>query len=84
MDSFLSCMCIVCIAFYAIYKYNYNNNYNYKNKYKIKNKININNRYKRHGDFRGITPLNSQNFVKNFNNSVEMLWRWVWKRAFQR
>ena len=66
-----------CIASYAIYKYNYNNNYKYKNKYKI----NINNRYKRHGDFWGITPLNSQNFVKNFNNSVEMLWKWLWKTA---
>ena len=40
MDSFLSCMCIVCIASDA----KYNNNYKYNNKNKYKYKSNINNR----------------------------------------
>ena len=40
MDSFLSCMCIVCIASDANYNNNYNNNYKYNNKNKYKNNIN--------------------------------------------
>ena len=55
MDSFLSCMCIVCIASDA----KYNNNYKYNNKNKYKS--NINNR-KMLNDFLRKFSENSHSF----------------------
>ena len=65
-----------CIASDAIYKYNYNN----KNKYKN----NIIYRYKPVRVFGLFTPLEFSLFCQKMKNSVEFLWRRVWKKQIRR
>ena len=67
-----------CIASDAIYKYNYN--YNNKNKYKN----NIKYRYKPVRVFGLFTPLEFSLFCQKMKNSVEFLWRGVWKKQIRR